>query len=277
MILPESLASLPGNRLSLCQIKGFTLLELMVATAVFMMLVVVLATTLNQALGVWTKNENKSDLRESARTAINIMASELKQAALPVYRADQGGLQMVINPLSVTYRNRDCIFWQAPIATSQTKGDLAIVGYYVKNVGNTWKLCRLFINPDDPDYLLYSGGDWVTTSLLDTKAPATEASNLEGVFLDNVPGMWITAYDNAGVPYSSSPGFDSRVEKRLPARIDISLVLLDKSAASRVQAGVTLPASSGSTSAEAYLNSLPASIRPNAQAITVSVSFLFRS
>lgn len=242
-----------------------------------MMLVVVLATTLNQALGVWTKNENKSDLRESARTAINIMASELKQAALPVYRADTNGLQMVINPASVTYKNRDCIFWQAPIATSQTRGDLAIVGYYVKNVGNTWKLCRLFINPDDPDYLMYSGGDWVTTSLLDTKAPATEASNLEGVFLDNVPGMWVTAYDNAGVAYSTSSPFDSRVEKRLPARIDISLVLLDKSAASRVQAGLTLPSSSGSTSAEAYLNSLPASIRPNAQAITVSVSFLFRS
>lgn len=255
---------------------GFTLIELLVATAVFMMLVVVLASLSSQALSVWSRNEQKSDLRESARTAMSLIGSELRQAVLPVNRGDTNGLQLVVNPSGVTATNRDSIFWQAPVATSRSKGDLAIVGYFIRKVDNVSKLCRLFVNPDDPDYAVYKAPNaWVNDALLNAKAPADEASNLQGVCLENVSGMWVTVYSNAVAAYPAN--FDSRVERKLPARVEISLALLDKIGAKRVAGGVSLPAAGSYSNAASFMTStdIPASIRPHMEIVTINVPFAF--
>ncbi len=253
---------------------GFTLIEILVATAVFMMLVVVLASLTNQALSVWSRNEEKSDLRESARTAMSLIGSELRQAVLPVYRGGSNGLQLVVNPAGVTAANHDSIFWQAPIATTRSKGDLAIVGYFIRKVDNVSKLCRLFVNPDDPDYKVYTTPNaWVNDALLNAKAPADEASNLKGVCLENVSGMWVTVYSNATNAYPAS--YDSRVAKKFPSRIEISLALLDKTGAKRVTGGVTLPAAGIYTNAASFMTNIPASIRPHMEIVTINVPFAF--
>jgi type II secretory pathway pseudopilin PulG len=266
---------------------AFSLLELLVATAVFVVLVLVLAMISHQAVGTWSRNENKSELRESARTAINFMRSELRQAVLPIYRDDQAGLQFVVNPpgISAACKNRDLIFWQAPIATSRTKGDLAIVGYFVRKQGNVFKLCRLFVNPDDPAYQIYSKpNDWVNDALLDSRAPATEESDLQGVFLENVPGMWVSTFDADGAPTDDGDPdtpdevstFDSRKAKKLPARVEISLALLDKLGADRVARGqITLPEARDCANVAAFLEQLPDAIKANVQTVTINVPFLF--
>lgn len=265
-----------GRASSSADRPGFTLLELLVATAIFATLVLVLASIANQALGTWSRNENKSELREASRTAINLIGSELRQAVLPVYRAETNGLQLVVNPpgISDAFKNRDAIFWQAPVATSRSKGDLAIVGYFIRKQGNVFKLCRLFISPDDSDYAVYSSPNaWVTDALLDSKAPASESSNLQGVFLENVPGMWVTAYQDNTTTYTN---YDSRVAGRYPSRVEISLALLDKVGADRVARGViTLPESKNYSSLSAFMVDLPANIKANVQTVTINVSFLF--
>jgi len=254
---------------------AFTLIELLVATAVFMVLVLVLASISNQAVSTWSRSENKSDLREAARAAINVMGSELRQAVLPVSRGEQNGPQFVINPASVSdaFKNRDAVFWQAPIATSRSRGDLAVGGNFVRREGNLWKLCRLFVNPDDAEYALRGTGPWVDDGLLNSKAPGTEASNLQGVFLENVPGMWVKAYSDAVTPYAS---YDSRLAQRLPSRVEVSLALLDKAGAERVASGqVVLPEARNCADLATFLNQLPEAIRGNVQSVTVNVSFLF--
>lgn len=274
-LCPARLGEMDGWRLSK-RLGAFSLLELMVATAVFVVLVLVLAMISHQAIGTWSRNENKSELREAARTAINLMGSELRQAVLPIYRGDQDGLQFVINPPGVSdaFKNRDALFWQAPIATSRTKGDLAIVGYFVRREGNVFKLCRLFVNPDDPAYKIYSEPDnWVNDALLESHAPGTEASDLQGVFLENVPGMWVTAFQDAVTPYSS---YDSREEGRLPSRLEISLALLDKVGADRVARGqITLPEARDCADVATFVDRLPANIKANVQTVTINVPFLF--
>lgn len=267
---------LPSEVKGPCSVRrsAFTLLELLVATAVFSILVLVLVAISNHALRTWSRNENKSDLREAARSAINLMGSELRQAALPVYRGDTKGLQFVVNPSSVSaaFKNRDCIFWQAPVASSRTKGDLAIVGYFIRKDGNVPKLCRFFVNPDDPDYQIYSSPDaWVTDDLLNSKAPANEASDLQGVFLENVPGMWITVYSDAATPYAAD--YDSRTAKVLPARVEISLALMDKTGARRVADGAPLPDARTYESVSAFVTDLPPSLRPHVDAVTINVPF----
>jgi hypothetical protein len=256
----------------------------MVATAVFVVLVLVLAMIAHQAVGTWSRNENKSELRESARTAINFLGSELRQAVMPIYRDDQAGLQFVVNPpgVSDTFKNRDSIFWQAPIATSRTKGDLAIVGYFVRKQGNVFKLCRLFVNPDDPAYQIHAKpNDWLNDALLDSQAPATEASDLQGVFLENVPGMWVSTFNADGQPTGGETSggrvfYDSRDEKKLPARVEISLALLDKLGADRVARGqITLPEASDCDNVAAFLERLPDAIKANVLTVTINVPFLF--
>ena len=267
---------LPCEAKGRCSVRrsGFTLLELLVATAIFATLVLVLATISNQALGTWSRSENKSELREAARTAINLMGSELRQAVLPVYRGDTNGLQLVVNPasLSATFKNRDAIFWQAPVATSRTKGDLAIVGYFIRKEGNVSKLCRFFVNPDDTNYLIYSSPNaWVTDALLNSRAPADEASDLQGVFLENVPGMWITVYTNATAPYATD--YNSLTAQVLPARVEISLALLDKIGAQRVADGASLPDVAANASASAFMANLPENLRSHVEAVTINVPF----
>lgn len=251
---------------------GFTILELLVATAVFLILVVVLASISNQAASVWSRNENKSDLREAARAAVSRMGAEMKQATLPIYKADQAGLQFVINPSGLTVPQGDSVFWQAPIATSQTQGDLAIVGYFIRRGTDNGRpfsrLCRLFVNPDNSAYDIYnSGGTWLSDDLLNAKAPGTEASDFQGVFLDNVLGMWVTAYSASGTPYAP---YDSRVAQILPARVEISLVILDKIAADRA---ASLPDATGSADAAIFVANLPQEFKPHVQTVSINVTF----
>lgn len=269
-------APLAGHRL----LSAFTLIELLVATAVFMLLVLVLASVSNQALSVWSRSENKSELREAGRAAANLIGSELRQAVLPVDRADQSSLQFVVNPASVAtpFKNADCIFWQAPIATSRAKGDLAVVGYFVrKEASGVGKLCRLFVNPDDPDnqYKIYSDPQsWVSAAVLDSKALASEASNLQGLFLENVAGFWITAYSDAVTPFPAD--YDSRVTQTLPARVEISLALLDKIGAQRVTDGsIRLPTSPVSSFSNAvdFQNAVEPALRSHLEAVTINVPF----
>lgn len=250
---------------------AFTLMELMVATAVFMTLVVVLASISNEAASIWSRNESKSDVREAARAAIGRIATEMKQARLPVYQGDQTSLQFVVNPAHLSVPHGDSVFWQAPIATSGTAGDLAVVGYFLRRDAdaNTSRLCRLLVNPDDPDYTLHDGtGTWLTDDLLNRKAPGSEAGNLQGVFLENVLGMWVTAYQDATTPYPA--GFDSRVEGRLPERVEISLAILGKQGADRA---TTLPDASTSANPAAFLNGLPDLLKPHVQTVTINVTF----
>lgn len=253
---------------------GFTLLELLVATALFMILAVVLASIANNAASVWSWNESKSNLRQAARAAMSRMGGEMRQAVLPLDGTNQTSLQFVVNPpqVSTAFQNRDAIFWQAPIATGTNGADLAIVGYFVRRDGNTSKLCRLFVNPGDSGYTLHDGtGNWLSDPLLNDKAPGTEASDLQGVFLEDVLGMWVNAYSDASTLYTA---YDSRVAHKLPARVDISLALLDKAGAKRIASGaIPLPDSRTHADVDAFLGSLPNSLRKHVSAVTITVPF----
>lgn len=235
-------------------VRGFTLIELLVATAVFMLLVVVLASMANQTAAMWRRNENKSTVREAARAALSRMEGEMRQAVMPLVKTNPASLQFVVNPgtVSSSFNNRDAVFWQAPIATSSNGADLAIVGYFVRRDGTSSTLCRLLVNPDDPDYS--RSATWLSDALLNSKAPGTAASGYQGLFLENVLGMWVTAYSANNTPMSD---YDSRVEHQLPARVEVSLALLDPTGAKRIaDGGASLPNLGSATNAASFLSGL---------------------
>lgn len=205
------------------------------------MLMLVLVSISSQSGKVWSHGEKQNQYRQRARTALDYIGREMRQATLDL-DPDSTRLQFVINPatvVSTAYRCRDSVFWQAPIATDVNKAGLAEVGYFVMwSNGSDGQvsqanLCRYYVNPSDADYKIYSNpGAWVTDSLIGTVAPADAAHNYHGLFLENVLGLWVKAYQADGVTAYNG---DSRVVKRLPAYVDISLVLVDEANARKLK------------------------------------------
>lgn len=246
--------------------RGFSLVELLTATAVATLLMVILAGMSSQVSRLLVISSSQSQHRNSARAALNFMGREMRQAVLSLdttgSRASK--LQFIINPagLQTTYSNRDSIFWQAPVSTTTTAGDLAEVGYFVTWTDNQPNLCRYYIPPSSPNYKIYTDPtNWVTNSLLSGFVPGT---NYDGLFLENVAGLWINAYDTAGSVY----GGDSRITRTLPARVEISLVLLDSTVVKRNKATIS---AYGTLNADTYLKALPVALREGAVVVNFSV------
>ena len=200
---------------------------------------------------------------------LDFMAAELRQAVIPL-DPSRHGLQFVVNPAGIGTRNRDSLFWQAPVASDNGSGDLAELGYFVRWNGTQASLCRFFVKPDDADYLVYSTPDaWLSDTLLDKLAPADKASKYRGLFLENVIALWVNAYQADGTAYSG----DSRSGNRLPAYVELTLVLLDSSTTKRLSdpSAVTgLYASA--TSPKDFVSKLPSAIRPGCSLVSTVVN-----
>lgn len=273
--MQKSPATNPGTS------RGFTLLEMLVGMAVLCILIAILSSTLNQASRVWTAGSGDAERRRGARSLADFIGTELGGAQIPVGEisaAGRGNLQFLINPgqgqVPAAYQNADSIFWQAPLATEASLGELAVIGYFVKwDLSNDARprplLCRYFINPTirgnngsvtrNPDFLVYHETDpqaWLSPSLLEKVAPATADSGYVGLFAENVVGLWVRSYglDGAELPRE----FDSRVgysytlpyrytdpsgvsvektkvvQRYLPARVNVSLVQIDSHTAERM-------------------------------------------
>jgi Tfp pilus assembly protein PilV len=251
--------------------KGFSLVELLAATSVALLLVAILMGLSGQVSRLQVLGLTETQRHYNTRVALNFMAREIRQSVLSRDSSTSSAnrLQFLINPsgLNSSYSNHDSVFWQAPIATTTQAGDLAEVGYFVAWQGTQANLCRFFVNPDSTDYMIYSNPtQWVTNDLLSEFAPG---SSDQGLFLENVIGLWVDAFATGDAGAASINSWDSTVSKKLPARVTISLVVLDSVVAKRLTAPVSV-ASYGS--AESCVANLPPLIRAGASVVTFSVA-----
>ncbi|MEA3209583.1 MAG: hypothetical protein QOE70_2640 [Chthoniobacter sp.] len=256
----------------------------MVATAVLSMLVVMLVGMLNRTGAAWTAGQAQIDRRQSARALADSITQELRTALLPLNPADSGSLQLVVNPpaLADTLRNPDSIFWQAPIATNRSRGDVAEVGYFLEwdatgPNGPRPHLCRFFVNPTDTaNYLIYqTPAAWLSDSIIKTVAPATRPTAYRGLFAENVIGLWVRCYeqDKSGNLVPLPNPFDSRTKKNLPRAIKIFLVLIDPQALVKVREipDYSMAGSTGEPDLERFISALPGALRQSARSFTTEV------
>jgi len=263
----------PGRKPSA---HGFTLIEVLVAVSILAFMTGILASIAGQASNLWIRNESQSQIRERARTTLDLISHDLKQAVVPLSASTTGNYQFgpkfCLNPGGgegdATYNYPNSLFWYAPVATDTTMGDLAMVGYYLRPNGGTYDLCRLLINPSDTSYTLDSSLDSLLTSaFLDSNAPAGSTTDgdgntdYKGLVFKNVLGFWITVYPgNHTDPY------------KLPERVDIAMVFVDDQTA--IKAGTISPGTG--TDPQQYIDSLPPALKAVANIATTSVNFMNR-
>lgn len=259
---------MPPSRATSLWRHGFTLVELMVSMSILALMVLMLTNIFHLSSNAWLRAQGATERRNNARSLTDFIGQELRGASLPLYPAEvllpiSGNLQFLINPpaLPADYKNPDCLFWQAPIATDNSRGDLAEVGYYVKWTTNGTEtlpsLRRFFVNPGsaqdptlaNPDYLIYQRPTWLNPTLLEKVAPADQTHGYAGLFAENVLGLWVRSYGLDGQEITAKT-FDSRIgytasffvpgqprwrsKRYLPGMVTLSIAQVDASSRGRL-------------------------------------------
>jgi len=282
--------------------EAFTLVEMLVALAILSLLVLLVATMLSGVMSTWQQAEARDERRSVARRSLDLMAQDIRLAALPSNHADTNSLQFMIDPPATAlsgYLLPHAFFEQAPVATdlaaSTTQGDLAVVGYFVRWVGTEACLCRLLINPSSTDYAVYSSPtNWVTPALLDKYAPASSSDSYAGLVGANVLGLWAQALDDNGNPIlTTSAGsttsytagaYDSRLgysvatngvtevygPSALPAAVRLGIVVIDSHTAKQLTQPVAPAAATTNFfgDIQQFVSSLPPPIQQGTEVYT---------
>lgn len=295
---------------------GFTLVELLVSTAILCVIVFLVASMVGLVSVAWQKGVGQNERRSNGRALLGALSRELQAAVIPAKNPavpSPANLQFIANissgagPANPTFipsvaLNPHALFWQAPIATDTTHGNLAEVGYFVRWDTTTTPgtarggMYRFFVNPSasSGNYLVYSlsGSNPVNwLSVVDTVAPATPP-DYQGWFADDVIAFWVRCLDSAGKPITKTAagitvnyGFDSRQgytdsngvihpPPALPAAVDLAIVTIDSRTAKRISTPILATSATPETfwaDIDAFMAALPAAVKPGAQLFSTTV------
>jgi prepilin-type N-terminal cleavage/methylation domain-containing protein len=222
--------------------SAFSLVEVMVALAVFALLLIILAGAYSGIDRAASQTNARREANATGRTILEWITRDLERIRPPSpgtvwcvtantntnRPAPTLGSQFLIasNQISSTFRNPDAAFWQ--VASEESAGrTTATIGYFVRWVTETNNsipttrpvLCRLYLNQTNPAVaaIYTSTNPWLNDNLL-TNAPGTAAGSYRGWFADNVHSIWFRALDANGAPITSNASsnafpngsFDSR-------------------------------------------------------------------
>jgi type II secretory pathway pseudopilin PulG len=217
------------NAQALRRTSAFTLIELMVAGALLVLLLGILFNVITNTTNVISRATEQIDVTRVARESLDLIGRDVSKAALPWSRSSTNSLQFLLNPSGAppNMSNPDSLFWQAPVARNDGRGNMAIIGYFVLRDLQTatpaksrLQLRRAFIEAQtstgaaNSSYIIYSNPSaWANSTIFSSFAPSSyDADNLaaqKGWVADGVLGMWIRLLDRTGTPLTSTT-FDSR-------------------------------------------------------------------
>jgi type II secretory pathway pseudopilin PulG len=283
---------------------AFSLIELLVATAVFVGLALILLSIAGSLSSFWQMGISHNERRSSVLAAFSRMARDLRFAAVPINPASTN-FQFVVNPGSVgtNYKLPQAAFWQAPVASDRSRGDMALVGYFVQWVAETNgsttnfvpKLCRLLI---DTNFQFAHPTNWVNDALIASEAPADKASGYQGQLAENILGIWMQPLDQARRPITTNASnaaypngeFDSATGYRtiltngtntvsytfsraLPASVEVAVVAVDARTARRLTGNERPGARTANMTNDVntFYNSLPEGIKKGARIYSTAI------
>lgn len=263
--------------------SGFTLLEMLSATAVFLLLMSLLLGITMHINSTWQQADAQKSRRQVARALLDTITRDLTAAVLPLNHSETDSLQFLAlkqgssATISDTYLSPHGLFWQASIPTDHPDvTDVAVVGYFVRWIGNQSILCRVSIRSDEPEYKVYSApANWMNDTILDTVAPADPASDYRGLMAENVLALWISLTDKDGNNWSlplDSRMLTSAQRAKLPPNMEVALVIVDPATARRITSSTDVTSHYNKTTPEEFVDALPPGIRQGTQIFRTRVN-----
>ena len=256
-------------------IRGFTLVEILIATAILSALVLLLASLIGAVSRTWVSGEQKVETFQDGRAILELMSRELSQALI------SPRLQFVQNPSLPPNANQRAnssnLFWQSAL-TSTDGGNVCEVGYFLtEDAQHNFQLKRFFVPPTDAtNYQIFatppsdSAAPWITDFLTANDANGVSLST---VVSDSVVALWIRCMDSNGdaipwVPaapplqFNSGAHFQPAIPGQsssfnytaastvqahlLPTTIELTIVTVDSKTMQRSRASIpTLPVLAG--------------------------------
>jgi len=263
---------------------------MLVATAIFSIMMLLLMSLVSRSSAIWQQTDGDRQKRESARILLEMIGRDLEGAVIPPPGSLNSNLDFQLNPTvsGGNYLNPASSFWQTVIAgTGTTNGDIEDVGYFVNWAVIDGRahgaLCRLSIPASDPNSVFSNPMQPTRTwsqSLLNEYAPGLNVTSLgspnayKGLLAENVLGLWITLYNATnGVIGNAATPYDSRATTQRPAYADVTVVVLDPSVAERLSSVALITncyAGPAQTNADTFITNLPEAggYRAGAQAFT---------
>jgi type II secretory pathway pseudopilin PulG len=246
---------------------GFTLVELLIATAITVAMVLMLGLMLGSLMGSASHATQRVDAFRDARAALQMIERDLRNLVRTQWNPDPftnpppASTQPVTKPAA--YFAVDKV-WQDPndpytadetipnhqlfglIADQATpsSGDVCAVGYYCHwdNQLHAYSLRRFFRNAADTLVLIQGGGGgYLSASHLYTPSPSNPPDPVLAAYVWNFK---ITMYDASGTvintyPYICDPS--PTTPKALPAAIEISFNAMSPQAARTVMSVTSDP------------------------------------
>lgn len=246
------------------RVSGFTLLELLVSMAIFILLAALMLTVTTEAGRMWQQSEGQKNRRQAARIILETISRDLQGAAFPVGTHLPGSLAFLVNPaIGAGFLRPNAAFWQT--RSQQDSLGMADVGYFVRKNGAVGELCRIRIPAGDPDSIFSNIDRTISSAVLDRLAPGTGDNDLKGLLAENVLGFWFVLRDNEGVEIPLP--YDSRTTAIRPTFVDVGIVLIDARTARKIREGSAVEASY-SLPMEDFVDALPTEIRQGVQTFT---------
>jgi type II secretory pathway pseudopilin PulG len=207
-----------------CQVRPFTLVELLAAMAVLVLLMTVVFSFLVSAQKAWSLTETNTRIYENAQVAFEVLTRDLQSA---MFSADTG---------------REIPFYTGPSdATSPSNVVLAFAAEVDPSEVATSRVCEIqylcYTQPGDPDNSFWlrrsrtcdrttsgTNADWdfyadtttgTTTNWVSTRDPAQKV-------VDGVEGLTLVCYDASGNSLAQ-PSYAAA----LPKAVQITLTLFD--------------------------------------------------
>lgn len=208
---------------------GFTLLEVMVATAILALLATTVYGVLWRTIEGQSRAESRAELFAAGREAVMRMADELERALPPTLGRE---IWFVGVPGKDTVPN-DAVGFVMEVrrdrSALQQRGGRAIVSYQLEPIPDAPKVFMLIRHEElIPDPLAQVGVDPTTGDVLAPQEPAvSDASLVDGVaglrlrYLDPETGSWVNEWDTSAEVMPGQP------LRGLPPVVEIQLFLFD--------------------------------------------------
>jgi prepilin-type N-terminal cleavage/methylation domain-containing protein len=215
--------------------RGFTLLEIMVATAILGIVLVTVYGVLSRALYAKNHAEERADLYASGREKVLQMADEIEGALPPTAGRNIGFIGVPGNERVPRDAVQFDVVIRRPFSSGQARGGRALVSYSLDPVKDTPELYALLRQeqlltdaPVDPANGDSAGsGDNGGSDAGDTPQPTVTAMHL----IDRVAGLRLRYVDQSGQFVDSWDTTAARSPQQappsLPGAVEITLFLAD--------------------------------------------------